>query len=72
MQPVPTVQMLNAFRRHMDSTPRTMGHSELERYNRAYAKLGEQCKARGLTILDLEDFEIFEVAGAKRVRKAGA
>ena len=54
----PTAAMLTAFRNHMGATSRTMSYSANQRNDRAYAKLRAQCAERGLSILDLEDFEV--------------
>jgi len=48
-----------------DKTPRLMSHSQLARHTAAIAALEAQCKARGVSSIDLEDFEI----GGGRVRR---
>ena len=54
----PTAAMLTAFRNYMSATPRCMSVSANLRHNQAYTKLEAKCKERGLSLLDLEDFEV--------------
>lgn len=62
LQNLPTVPMIRAYRRYMDSTPRTMSVSAQEKHNAQYRKLEAQCKERGLTINDLDDWKLHTMA----------
>lgn len=59
---LPSVVTLRAYRAYMGETARTMSHKALAASDARYKKLEEACARRGLTINDLDDYEILEPA----------